>query len=743
MENMMMDMNNKNEEIFNLVKNNKFDELFNLIKENNNIDLDIQDKNYNYLINFLATFNKYDIIEYILKHNRCRIDILDIENKSILYTTIRLNYNKLTNLLLEYDSKNIGIKLIDIQDYNGQAPLHYTCIFNNFSIFKTIYQLNPDITLKDNEGNNIYLMLLKYNRNDIFKYLFKLEYNKNLTNISLKNLDNINILQQAIIFENNDIINFILEYQLPYEFINNQDNEYGLTALHQSIILNNSNIFLKLIDKGGDLNITDYLGNTILHYILIEKNYDMLIITKNKNISKNLYQVSNLNGLTPLHILIKNNTTEDILEYLEIFIRNTNLNIQNNEGDTIVHQLVKTNIWKNENIKLILKEKNINLFIKNKQNKTPFDLIENKEFIKIVELSYYNMLKNTNKDELIEDWEIYCSDNDLKNMRKMIKINNNEDIKTFCLKKINKVILGKKRSLPYIKNNFIIDYFSDVDNIQNCFYTGSSLDILVGLLYTKKTFNNISLLLDYPLINNDKLFDYYKNVGIKLHFKLDFMNIEIVWIYQKIIYPTYFRSIILKKINEINEITDLLIIPLGIELSEGSHANMIIIDPKRKTIERFEPNGKNNPHQLYYNPDLLDNILKNNFGQILPSFKYLSPKEYLPVVGFQLIEILEDNFCKKLGDPNGFCAVWCVWWVHQKIKFRNMDSGKLAESLIENIKLTNKGFKKLIRNFSKKIVLERDELLKNYNLTIDEWVLNLYSDEVLKSMEKRILLELD
>lgn len=737
---MMMDMENKNDEIFNLVKNNKFDELFNLIKENNNIDLDIQDKNYNYLINFLVTFNKYDIIEYILKNNRCRIDILDIENKSILYTTIRLNYNNLTNLLLEYDSRNIGIRLIDIQDSNGQTPLHYTCIFNNFSIFKTIYKLNPDITLTDNEGNNIYFMMLKYKRNELFKYLFKMEYDKNLSNINITNIDNINILQQAIIFENDDIINFITEFNLSYEFVNNQDNEYGLTALHQSIILNKSDIFIKLIEKGANINITDYLGNTVLHYIIIEKNFNLLRITKNKDFSKTLYNISNLNGLTPLHILIESNTDDSILEYLEIFIKNTNLNIQNNKGETIIHYLVKTDLWKNENIKRILKEKNINLFIQNKQKETPFELIKDKDFIRIVEISYYNMLRNTNKEKLIEDWEIYCADNDLKNMKKMIKMNNSDNIKAYCLKKINKVILEKKRSLPYIKNNINIEYFNDVDTIENCFYTGSSLDILVGLLYTKKTFNNISLLLDYPLIKNEKLLEYYKKVGIKLHYKLDFTNIEIVWVYQKLIYPTFFKLILLKKINEVN---DLLILPLGIELSEGSHANMIIIDPRKKIIERFEPNGKNNPRGLYYNPNLLDSILKNIFSEIVPSFSYISPKEYLPVVGFQLIETLEDETCKKIGDPNGFCAVWCIWWVHQKIKFKNIESKNLAESLIENIKLTNKSFKNLIRNFSKKIVLERDELLKDYNLTIDQWILNLYSDEVLKKIEKRILLEID
>ena len=146
---------------------------------------------------------------------------------------------------------------------------------------------------------------------------------------------------------------------------------------------------------------------------------------------------------------------------------------------------------------------------------------------------------------------------------------------------------------------------------------------------------------------------------------------------------------------------------------------------------------------VYYNPDLLDNTLKNNFNEILPSFTYISPKKYLPVIGFQMIETMEDESCKKLGDPNGFCAVWCIWWVHQKIKYKNMNSRELCEALITNIRLINKSFKNLIRNFSKKIVLKRDELLKNYNLTIDQWVLNLYPDDILKNIEKIILLELD
>ena len=36
-------------------------------------------------------------------------------------------------------------------------------------------------------------------------------------------------------------------------------------------------------------------------------------------------------------------------------------------------------------------------------------------------------------------------------------------------------------------------------------------------------------------------------------------------------------------------------IPLAIELTNGSHANMLLIDKETMTVERFEPNGANYP----------------------------------------------------------------------------------------------------------------------------------------------------
>ena len=53
----------------------------------------------------------------------------------------------------------------------------------------------------------------------------------------MKNNNNDTILQNAIIYDNNLILNYLLDKNLDNDFLNNQENEYGLTIIHNAIIL--------------------------------------------------------------------------------------------------------------------------------------------------------------------------------------------------------------------------------------------------------------------------------------------------------------------------------------------------------------------------------------------------------------------------------------------------------------------------------------------------------------------------
>jgi hypothetical protein len=272
-----------------------------------------------------------------------------------------------------------------------------------------------------------------------------------------------------------------------------------------------------------------------------------------------------------------------------------------------------------------------------------------------------------------------------------------------------------------------------------CSYTGLPIDILFGLLLLKQEFKNngLNIILDYPLTINKSLELYYKNIGINQQYKIDFSNIEIIWCYQKLFFPSYFND----ELNKVLKYAKYICIPIGIEISTGAHANILFWDVKNKTIERFEPNGSNYPIGLNYNPELLDLLLSKKFKQIDPNIQYIEPYKFLPPISFQVLEGLETPKCIKIGDPNGFCAVWCIWWIYQRML--NIDNSKLnvfnfANEFIKIIKFDNKSFKSIIRNFSKRITQLRDTYLQKYNLDINDWVVGNYSNEILDNLEKEV-----
>ena len=212
-----------------------------------------------------------------------------------------------------------------------------------------------------------------------------------------------------------------------------------------------------------------------------------------------------------------------------------------------------------------------------------------------------------------------------------------------------------------------------------------------------------------------------------------------MWSYQKMIYPSNFDE----NINNIDfKNTPFIIIPLGIDIinkENSSHANILFWDVRKNIIERFEPHGANHPINFNYNSKLLDKLLENKFKQFNNKIKYLSPSKYLPIIGFEILENLEENKCKRIGDPNGFCGLWCIWWCDKKLKYPNIESKDLAKFLIKRIKMDNKNFKNIIRDFSKNITDLRNNYLEKYNIDINDWIVNNYNQEIIDNLEKDIL----
>jgi len=505
------------------------------------------------------------------------------------------------------------------------------------------------------------------------------------------------------------IVNILLNKSID---LNNQEKEYGLTALHQSIITNDIEIIKKLIKKRANINLQDFLGNTALMYAINENNKELIKLFINyENLN---YNLTNIYGETALHMILKK--FNENIEGIEKLIENTDLNIQDNDGNTCL--LLLKNL---DDFKSILEAKQLNIFIKNNKDISVYDLIKNdNNKITIIINSFYNSLQ-INKNNLIIDWEIKCLNKEI-----------NEDD---CKKKIKTIIINEHRSIPKIKDYILV--FDSGIFVNTCYYTGAPIDILFGLLYLYNKFKSdkLNIIIDYPLTSNPELESHFKSLGINYNYKLDFCNFEINWTYQTLIFPTYFNNEFKNKSKK----SDYIIIPIGIETNSGAHANILFYDVKNSLIERFEPNGANYPTNFNYNPTLLDNLLEKKFKSFDSNIIYIKPSEYLPTIGFQMLENINVKKCKRIGDPNGFCGVWCIWWIYHKMKNIKIKSKELAEKLIKEIKFKNIDFKTIIRNFSKNIFDLRDEFFKKYNLDINDFIVDNYDHNILNKIEKNII----
>jgi hypothetical protein len=193
------------------------------------------------------------------------------------------------------------------------------------------------------------------------------------------------------------------------------------------------------------------------------------------------------------------------------------------------------------------------------------------------------------------------------------------------------------------------------------------------------------------------------------------------WIYQDIQYPLYFDDII----NTALRSKKYILIPIGIEeSSQKYHLNILFWDIKKKTVERFEPMGAIDSFILNYNPQLLDLLLEKKIKTYDYNIKYYNPKDYLPTIGVQLLEELEDTI-QSNDTTNGFCVAWCFWWVYNRIKNINTHSNsELGLALIQQIKLDNLKFKEIIKKYILDILNFKKNILLTNNLTDSSLVYN-------------------
>lgn len=682
----------------------------------NDIDFNIKDESKNYVIQYIIIYNNVKALKSLLAYDP-NITWIDIEGKTILFEPIKYNYTDIILLLIDNDKRKIGESIVDIKDKYGNFPIHYALIFQNIDIFNILAK-TCKLSVYDRNHNSLLHLIVK-NKNINFMHKKILEK----TNINIQNNDNYTALHLACVYDLNDFIELLLNMNAN----TNIHEKLGLmTPVFIALLNGNNEGVLKILNNEKikyDINRQEIEGNTLLHLAIIENNYDIIneIIKKYKGVIN--FNITNKFGNTSLHIIFQKITNEDhnMLNYnMYHFIEYSDINIQNNSGYTCWHYIIKLNAY-DAFSDILIKKKN-NLFILNNKNKSPFDMIKdsNTELLDLISRSYYHILMSGTNKNWINDFDIKCSSG---------SFNENK-----CITLIKKYIIEKNKSFPSVKKQYCINVELDKNNSPNNF-TGISLDVLMSYIFFMKKYSGLSTSITENFSSNIHVGNMYSNMGIEKNLHYDYQNFEILWIFLKFIVPTTLEASINNFIE--NDSKKLMAIPLGIDLNIGSHSNIIIIDKQFKTVERFEPNGALEPYQLNYNAKMLDFTLEKYFKDFFKNYKYLKPLNTQEIIGFQTLEMQENNKKRKIGDPEGFCVGWCLWYLQQRLLYQ-VHPLKLSLKLKINIKAKNISFKDLIRSFMNNILIERNKLLEELEIDINDIVNENISESQQQLLEQSI-----
>lgn len=257
------------------------------------------------------------------------------------------------------------------------------------------------------------------------------------------------------------------------------------------------------------------------------------------------------------------------------------------------------------------------------------------------------------------------------------------------------------------KNNSIFDLKSV--NKNKTYFSGTGRDMIFGILYLIKKYNSIC---DVTRRTSKKSYsDFMYDISIMYvcnnNIKAKPKDYELLFPYGK---DNFDKN--LKKCKK-----RFIVAPIFFEnpdkcQNDIAHYNILIIDKKNKTIERFESYGHDQYNDL--NKYLIYKSFDSRMASFYPSYQFISPEKFCPMMGLQQIEenqINNNSNIETYSDPGGFCGVWGIWYADLRLKHPNIDRKKLLEKASKII-MKQKNLRTYIRNYSGKLNKYRNKIIK-------------------------------
>ncbi|VVU94680.1 Ankyrin repeats (3 copies) [seawater metagenome] len=656
--------------------------------------------NSNSLIHYAGLQNDFDLLELLIKYD-AKLHKINGDGETILNIAAKNGYNKILKKIIDQDPK-----LLYNKDNDMNTPLHY--LIEDDIVLKEIINNNKELDWSNllNQVNRFYQTPLNnsikkgifnsvkflFNNKDInFKKamqdlpLFSLidsqqftsaqkielinDYLKNDGDINLINLNGLNALLSAIEQHDLDLVKYLIKNKIDADYMSPVSTTHTLRLAYKYGIDNKDmKIFEYLLDnKKIDFTKKDRYNDTLGHYLLLFRSF------LNKG---------------------------DIDLEKKILQKMENFNHQNIDGNSILHLICSLN-WK-EYKDILLKHENIlNIYNRNYIGQKPLDYINKKEhdqFLKIIAQNYKN---NTNEKRDIEE--------------------------------IIKLIKQKKLPLDKLSDDLNkLNLMNDNKFITFSKFSASMLDVIIYSIYLLEKYKKI-LTAPIELNNFEKMVDLQLSSEINVqsdpyysssifHFIIFWENKNKYYISNKLIY--LIKGIIKRKKYKF------IFMYLSLGFEESLHANVILMDLNRKTIERFDPYGG----KLNVNVDV---FLKDYFKSI-KGFTYLGTSDYMQNSAYQTLSNEHDIHRKKIGDIGGFCLAWCVWYIELRIN-NDLPPKTLVQKSIKKMIKENKIFINFIRNYAHNLAKYLKKFYLNAKIDKDNLYNRVHSPEDQDKIKNHIL----
>jgi hypothetical protein len=327
--------------------------------------------------------------------------------------------------------------------------------------------------------------------------------------------------------------------------------------------------------------------------------------------------------------------------------------------------------------------------------------------------------------------------------------------KTYVIPKENKKVnaiteseLSPMTPIKSLSSEKVYGLFNS-DIVHNVIYTAWMIHTYKNLTCLYKSVTNESTkrdnrLIELQNIQYDKNYNMLYNI-VDVYYKFfDYLAPHIIIWRDKRMYFVHpeFKNLLKKCFDG-----DSRFIMIKISLipnTNGTHANVVLIDKKKHDVRRFEPYGVTDILDGYFLDKMISEYIKL---ATRAHYKYYKPSDYLEDARFQTVSNDTNTDDKKLGDPTGYCLAWCFWYVELKLWNPDIDEKTLINEAIIDIKEKYKSYDNpylmFIREYGKKLDSYKNSILKAIGVSeIDYYNIN-YKHNVITSISSQLKIHFD